>query len=288
VNNRKSFLGVSFLSMWFLFLAASAMTVGLGLPTASAMAGDSAKAWLSAHQKKEIMRFLCPWELHRGWEGWICQDPDADPTPSPIPNLSVLHWVTAKTGKFVSQEGELLVSLGSPCVQGCWGKIYVIKKQGKTWEKLGEGEGYVDDRCVVIQGMADGLSRLACLVGGGPNQGFMSESLVILSFVHGKLSTTRLLGAEQGGECMLSAIPKEDFRGDALENLSSGDPRSELALTLRLKVYRAECKGTEPRKVAKMKGSYLLKFLRRGNEIVSDPETASMIKKYEWVPSSDS
>lgn len=199
---------------------------------------------------------------------------------------SDLVWSSARTGRFVEGPGEWLVSLGGPCIGGCPGVTFVARKAAGRWTKLAADENLVTDGCVTVHGLADGWDRVACLGAAGPNQGFMAEWLELRTYAD-DLPARQLLYKEHGGECFLAEPPaKAEYDGDDLSDLSAGAAGSDVALTIRLTVRRAACDRTveDPEKRATVRGEHVLRFVKRGNDVVLDGPTAALVTKQGWLP----
>jgi hypothetical protein len=196
---------------------------------------------------------------------------------------SELEWSSARRGRFVEREGEWLVSLASPCMGGCSGVTFVARRTGGRWTKLYQDAGLVTDGCVTVR-LADGRDRVACTSSAGPHQGFMTEWLELSGFYE-DAPQRYLLMRDMGGECWLpeGAEPAE-YVGDSLDALAGGGPASDTALTVRLTVRRAVCDPAVefPEKTAETQGTFTLRFVKRGNDVVPDTETAALVSRYGW------
>jgi len=198
---------------------------------------------------------------------------------------SELEWSSARRGRFVERDGEWLVSLASPCIGGCSGLTFVARRTAGRWTKLYQDEGLVTDGCVTVR-LADGRDRVACMGSAGPHMGFMTEWLELSGFYEGA-PQRRLLMRDLGGECWLpERAEKAEYVGDSLDDLSGGEAASETAVTVRLTVSRADCDPAveDPGKTAVTKGTFTLRFVKRGNDVAPDAATAALMERYGWVP----
>lgn len=202
---------------------------------------------------------------------------------------SDLVWSTARPGRFVAGDGEWLVSLAGPCIGGCPGVTFVARQQAGRWVRVFDepDERLVTDACVTVRGLADGWDRVACLVGAGPNQGFMTELLELRAWAKG-VPERQLLFKEHGGECTLGdPSARVEYDGDELSHLAAGAAGTDTALTVRLTVKRARCAASrddDPEKRATVRGTHTLRFVRRGNDVVQDAATAALVTKHGWLP----
>src|SRR5262245_23998433 len=108
-----------------------------------------AGAALSSQDERAILRALCDGPVGQDAEGLACrsgEDRDTD-----------LRWSTAIPGPFVSTDDEWLVSLALPCIGGCRGQTYVVRRRGRQWIRLAETETLVVGGCVVLRDAPDGL-----------------------------------------------------------------------------------------------------------------------------------
>jgi hypothetical protein len=197
---------------------------------------------------------------------------------------SELEWACARRGRFVERDGEWLVSLASPCIGGCSGVTFVARRTAGRWTRLYQDGGLVTDDCVTVR-LADGRDRVACTGATGPHQGFMTEWLELSAFYEGA-PRRYLLTRDMGGECWLPENgEKAEYVGDSLGALAGGTAASETALTVPLTVRRAGCdRAVEyPQKTAVTQGTFTLRFVKRGNDVVPDEATKTLLKRYGWV-----
>lgn len=214
------------------------------------------------------------------WSGASGADVAAQRCSAP----SELTWSSLHTGNFVEGEGEWLVSLAGPCIGGCPGVSFVARKTAQGWRRLHEDADLVTDECAVVR-LADGRDRVACLGAAGPNQGFMTQWLVLREY-GGKGAVTQLLHKESGGECSLAATPDAEYDGDELSGLAAGRGGSDALLTVKLTVRRAPCTAGDdsPEAQASIRGTHVLRFVQRGGELVPEAPTAALIERLGWSP----
>ncbi|MET0554480.1 MAG: hypothetical protein ABW221_15655 [Vicinamibacteria bacterium] len=205
---------------------------------------------------------------------------------------SDLVWSTARPGRFVKGDGEWLVSLAGPCIGGCPGVTFVARRQGDGWVQVAaDPDGPIDERlvtddCVTVRGLADGWDRVACRVAAGPHQGFMTELVELRTYAKG-VPERQLLFKEHGGECTLGdPSARVEYDGDVLSRLSAGPPGSNVALTVQLTVKRARCTpgAEDPEKQATVRSTHVLRFVKRGNDVVQDEATAALVARHGWLP----
>jgi hypothetical protein len=192
----------------------------------------------------------------------------------------------------VKGDGEWLVSLAGPCIGGCPGVTFVARQQGGRWVQVAADPGgpiderLVTDACVTVRGLADGWDRIACRVSAGPHQGFMTELLELRAYAK-DVPERQLLFKEHGGECTLGdPAARVEYDGDVLSGLSAGEAGSDTALTVTLTVRRARCApGVEdPEAQATVRATHVLRFVRRGNDVVLDAATAAIVTRHGWLP----
>jgi hypothetical protein len=231
-----------------------------------------------------IMKIICAGALTKEKTGWTCSIEDADE----YDRFAELHWSTAMQGHWIERDGEWLVTVTGVCRQGCPLMSYVFINNENGWIKEKEFEGGIHAGCIKAGGFADGLDRAVCVDSAGPFQGFMAQSLVVRSFAGGTESAVELAYSEQGGECYLAHPPdKAEFRNDEVIDLTPGEPGSEIAFTATLELHRLDkCDSTieDPEKRAVIKGRHILKFMKRGNQVVPDAETKAIIDQSDWTP----
>ena len=261
-------------------------------------AGVASPPELSADERLRILKQLCQarhqadygddpdseaaWAVTKDGHGWLCENSQP---PDESPFSSELRWSSARRGRFVAADGEWLVSLQSGCLHGCRGTTYALKRVGGGWQVLHEDEILVTDECRVVRA-PDGFDRVACLVGGGPFQGFMTEALLVSSFVAGQSRFQRLLYKEHGGECYLAQRPTPpEHNLDTLSMATAPASPSGVALQVRLRVRRLGCEveTDEPDSLAQVKAEHALRFVWRGDELVPDPASADLIRRYDWA-----
>jgi hypothetical protein len=113
----------------------------------------------------------------------------------------------------------------------------------------------------------------------------MTEWLELSAFYEGA-PQRYLLMRDVGGECWLpEGVEKAEYVGDSLGALAGGTGASETALTVPLTVRRADCDPADeyPEKTAVTQGTFILRFVKRGSEVVPDDATKSLLKRYGWV-----
>lgn len=231
---------------------------------------------LAAPDQRAILKALCEGQVAQDAEGLVCrvgEDRDAD-----------LRWSTAIPGRFVAADDEWLVSLALPCIGGCRGQTYVVRKSGRKWTKLVEAETLVDGACVVLRGAPDGLLRVACTHSAGPQFGGMTEWLDVAWFAGGEAHDRTLFRKDQGGECWTAQPPqKTEYHGDSISDIATGS--GPVALTARLTVIRLpDCDATieDPGSRATVRGTHDLRFVWRGGDIVADEATAALLTRFDW------
>ena len=231
---------------------------------------------LSPADRNALLTAACSW----------ADDARAEAAKQRCAPPSDLVWSTARSGRFVAGDGEWLVSLAGPCIGGCPGVTYVARKTGGRWTQLASDERLVTGACVTVRGLTDGWDRVACLGSAGPHQGFMAEWLDLRSYAK-DAQERQLLFKEHGGECFLAEPPaKAEYDGDELSSLRPGEEGSDTALTVRLTVRRAGCDRTvdDPGARATVRGEHVLRFVRRGTDVVQDEATAALVTRHGWVP----
>lgn len=245
---------------------------------------QAAEQILTDADQGSIMKLLCAGAVTKEKTGWLCTMEDADE----YDRFAELHWSAAMQGHWIERDAEWLVTVTGVCRQGCPLMSYVFIKNEKGWIKEKEFEGGINAGCIKVQGFADGLDRAVCVDSAGPFQGFLVKSLAVRSFAGGNESATELAYSEQGGECSLAHPPdKAQFRDDEVIDLSPGEPGSGIAFTAMLELHRLDnCDSTieDPEKRAAIKGRHTLKFLKRDNQVVPDPETKTIIDQSDWTP----
>jgi hypothetical protein len=238
-------------------------------------------ASLPAADRDALMRLLCDTPLRRDGAGWVCgadnDAEDADPRTE-------RRWHASRRGRFVAHDDEWLVSLAGPCIGGCPGESYVVRTVGGRWRVLREAALRVDDACLQVRG-PDGLDRLVCRGGAGPHMGFMWEWLEVASYGGAEAEVTRLLLAEQGGECFTTP-PAAEHREDTLKELAAGAPGTGTAFTVRLEVVRGPCgpqheDGQGPVKVV---AEHLLRFVFKDGGVAPDAATRALAERLDWLP----
>ena len=236
---------------------------------------------LSEKDEAAIMRLLCEHELTRDGRGWVCTDPE---TIDGVGSFQQ-RWQSAWPGRFIEQPGEWVVTLYRTCdFAYCPFDSYVVRKTAGKWRTVREldSETAIGNECVRIGGAAGALDRLACLSASGPNQGFMFERLVLLSFAGGKVTEQVLMARGQGGEGYLQP-PEKEVRGDEIAII--GDDGT--ALTVRLKVRAAPCDPAQPEGNGPFatRGEHVLRFRHDGAALGPDAATAEIIRRYDWLQS---
>jgi hypothetical protein len=259
-------------TLWLLaVVAASSVHAAEPRPTA-----------LSPADRDALLTAACSWA--DGARAEVAKERCAPP--------SDLVWSTARPGRFVQGDGEWLVSLAGPCIGGCPGVTFVARKQGGRWVQVpGDADEPTDERlvtdaCVTVHGLADGWDRIACHVSAGPHQGFMAEILELRTYAKG-VPERQLLFKEHGGECSLPGpSAKAEYDGDELSDLTGSQAGSDVALTVRLTVRRAQCvPGADDDDArATVRGQHVLRFVRRGNDVVQDEATAALVMRFGWTP----
>jgi hypothetical protein len=240
-----------------------------------------AQQTLSLKEQEEILKVLCDGEVVTEKGELICKQEPDDAW------FSELRWETAMPGHWVADEDQWLITLYGFCHLGCLGRTFIVNKKANQWVKVAETDGRVHQECVRLQRSLDELDRIVCPGVVGPHQGFMSEWVEVFSLSDGKFSSQKLLYKEQGGECFAAHPPaKAEYQGDILSDLSVSAADSEIAFTMHLQVRRLEnCNSSieDPDKLAKVKGEYLLKFLKREKRIVPDEKTENILKTTGWL-----
>lgn len=259
-------------------LRAALGTLAVSVPTV-VLAASSGQPQLSPFDRDALLTAACSW----------ADDARAETAKQRCAPPSDLVWSSARPGRFVAGDGEWLVSLAGPCIGGCPGVTFVARKQSGRWVRVFDepDERLVTDECVTVRGLADGWDRVACLVGAGPNQGFMTDLLELRAWAKG-VSERQLLFKEHGGECTLGDPSKRvEYDGDELSRLAPGPADTDTALTVQLSVTRARCAASlddDPGKRATVRSTHTLRFVRRGNDVVQDPATAALVAKHGWRP----
>jgi hypothetical protein len=239
---------------------------------------------LSPSDQAAIMKVVCDGELLKDAAGWLCRLEATDESGQPLEE----RWVSARQGRFVAHPDEWLVSLSSTCIyRYCPAEAHVVRKVKGTWRRTHEIDidAPLGEDCVQFGGMEDGLERLACLDATGPNQGFMSERLTVLSLAGGKEKSKPLMQKDQGGECFLS--PPLDEHQDDILTIQRGDVADpQVAFTMRLQVRRAACdpKSADYHGPLVVKSEHVLAFFRSGNDVVPDAASARIINAEGWSP----
>jgi hypothetical protein len=239
-----------------------------------------AQETLSPKEQEEILKILCDGEVITEKGELICKQESGDAW------FSEMRWETAIPGRWVANEHEWLITLHGFCHRGCLGRTFIVNKQANQWVKIAETDGRVHLECIRLQRSAAELDRVVC-PGVWPHDGSIIEWIEVFSFDDNKFSSRKLLYKEQEGECVIAIPPdKVEYQGDILSELKAGEPDSEIAFTMRLQVRRLEnCDSSieDPDKLAKVKGEYLLKFLKREKEIVPDEQTEKILKATGWM-----
>ena len=243
---------------------------------------------LSPTEQAAIMRVLCDGELEKDAQGWICRDPGTDDFGQPWEQ----RWLSAWRGRFVVRPDEWLVSLERPCMGSfCPREAYILRKVRGTWRRTHElqVDKGIDDDCLPLGGMADGFDRLVCLDTAGPHQGFMFERLSVRSFAGGEEKTQPLMQKSQGGECFLSDPGLPEHHDDVLTLSREAAPDRQAAFTAHLQVRRGPCDPARRDKDVPVvvKSQHVLRFIRRGNDVVPDAATAAIIQAEGWSPGKD-
>lgn len=251
--------------------------VVVALVTASGSA-----ATLSPSDQGAIMKAVCKGKLEKDAAGWVCRDAAADASAQGWEQ----RWVSARRGRFVAQPDEWLVSLSRTCVERvCPAEVHVVRRIKGSWRSTHEigTAALLSEDCVQFGGLPDGLDRLACLDATGPNQGFMSQRLAVLSFAGGTLKNEPLMQKDQNGECYLSP-PLKEYQDDVLTIQPGND--AQTAFSARLQVRRAPCDpaSAESHGPVAAKAEHTLRFVRSGEAVVPDPASAAVIEAEGWTP----
>jgi hypothetical protein len=279
-------------------LAAILAHAGVAAPAPSAPPAATSPLEISADEQLRILKQLCQarhqedygddpdsegaWAVTKDERGWLCEN---NQPPDESPFSSELRWSSARRGRFVAADGEWLVSLQSGCLHGCRGMTYILKRASQGWQVLHEEETLVKEACAVLRA-PDGFDRVACLVGGGPLQGLVTEALLVSSFVAGRSRFQRLLDKEHGSECYLARRPPPaEHDLDTLSMLTAPRSAAGAALTVRLQVRRLGCEveTDDPDSLAQVKAEHVLRFVWRGDELVPDAASADLIRRYDWA-----
>jgi hypothetical protein len=239
-----------------------------------------AQETLSPKEQEEILKVLCDGEVVTEKGELICKENPDDTW------FGELRWETALLGRWVANEDQWLITLYGYCHQGCLGRTFIVNKKANQWVKIAQADGRVHVGCVRLQRGADGIDRMVC-PGVFLHEDIKSEWVEVFSLYDGKFSSNKLLYKEQGGKCFSTHPPaKAEYQGDILSDLKAGEPDSEVAFTIQLQVRRLEnCDSSieDPDNLAKVKGEYLLKFLKRENRIVPDQQTENVLKETGWL-----
>lgn len=279
-------------------LGTTLLAVTLAHAAAAAPPPPPSPLELSADERLRILKQLCQarhqadygddpdsdaaWTVTKDRRGWLCENSQP---PDESPFSSELRWSSARRGRFVADDGEWLVSLQSGCLHGCRGTTAILKRAGQGWQVLHEDETLVTDDCAVLRA-PDGFDRVACLVGGGPLQGFMTEALLVSSFVAGRSRGQRLLDKEHGAECYLARSPTPaEHDLDRLSMLTAPRDAGRGALTVRLQVRRLGCEveTDDPDALAQVKAEHVLRFVWRGEVLAPDAASADLIRRTGWA-----
>jgi hypothetical protein len=250
---------------------------------AALASGASSSPALAPSDQAAIMKVLCEGDLKKDAHGWICRGPGEADDGVPWEE----RWESAYQGRFVARPDEWIVSTRGSCTGPyCPASAYVVRKVGGTWRRTHEIEldQPLPEDCLRFGGMPDGLDRLACVGSGGLHQGFLSLRLAVMSFAGGEQTAAALMQKDLGGECFLVPPAKEMKDDDLTLQRAGGEPRT--AFTVRLEVRRAPCdtardEGNGPIVV---KASHVLRFVRRGNDVVPDDASARIIAAEDWAP----
>ena len=256
--------------------AAPSWRLALVVAVAPALLSAADPPQLSRADEAALLTAACSW----------ADDSKADVAKRRCAAPSDLEWSSARPGRFVQGDGEWLVSLAGPCIRGCPGVTFIARRTGGRWTTVGGDEQLVTESCVTVRGFADGLDRVACAGAAGPHQGSMAVFVDVRRYAE-DASDDRLLYKEHGGECFFAEPPATaEFDDDELSALSPGDAGSDTALTVRLTVRRAECDRSveNPEARATVRGEHVLRFVKRGNEVVPDAATAALVEQYGWRP----
>lgn len=244
---------------------------------------------LTPSDQAAIMKALCTDELKKDEKGWVCVEPPVEEGGDPVER----RWLTARRGRFVVHPDEWLVSIDLGCGRmGCEGDTHVFRKLRGRWRRTHTFELFpaLGDNCTPFGGMPDGLERLVCLDFSGPHQGFMSQRVAVLSFAGGEPKVDALTQKDRGGECFLER-PGPEHKGDVL-TVERGKPTdTDVAFTVRLEMRRAPCVGPDSNDDGHgpmtVKGTHVLRFIRRGNDVVPDSASGEIIAAEDWAPRGD-
>lgn len=231
-----------------------------------------------------IMKVLCEDKLKKDEKGWVCVSPPTEEGGPPVER----RWLMARSGRFVAHPDEWLVGLDLGCDRGCEGETHVLRKVGGAWRRTHAIELYVPlgANCVPFGGMPDGLDRLVCQGASGPHQGFMFERVIAISFAGGEATEHRLLEKSQGGECFLDP-PGAAHHEDAVTIQRERPTDPAVAFTVGLEVRRAPCVGPtndDWHGPIVTKGRHVLRFRRKGNDVVPDAASAKILEAEGWAP----